>query len=169
MTGLEIIAQNLPSYNENENNDAQGLQLQETRDAAESEIPFGRDDAEEDRSSNQTRGLFNKRGMMILLCIAAIVFLCLVTGLSSAVLTSSNSMVIDSFKSFSAALAPKSPKALPKSPKTEACVLNDQSPPLTPPYGVQGCSKCCDCIEEKPIQGCDVNGKSPPVCECGWF
>ena len=85
MTGLEIIAQNLPSYNENENNDAQGLQLQETRDAAESEIPFGRDDAEEDRSSNQTRGLFNKRGMMILLCIAAIVFLCLVTGLSSAV------------------------------------------------------------------------------------
>ena len=138
MEGQEIIAHSLPSDN-NVDNDTQGLE-----DMAE--LPFGHDDAEDEDhgASNQTWGLFNKRNMMILLCIAAIVFLCVVTGLSSAALTdNNNSVVVESFNNG----APMASAKASKAPKG-----GSQCTPNTYPVGTEfldsecsdGCGCCCN-------------------------
>ena len=126
MEGQEIIAHSLPSDNNVVDNDTQGLE-----DMAG--LPFGHDNAEdEDRSSNQTRGLFNKRNMMILLFIAVIVFLCVVTGISSAALTgrnNANTMIVESFNGApGAAKASKAPTAKSTKSTTPAPTPN----PVTP-------------------------------------
>ena len=136
MEGQEIIAHSLPSDNNVDNDTTQGLE-----DMAG--LPFGNDAPEdEDRSSNQTWGLFNKRNMMILLCIAVIVFLCVVTGISSAALTNNNSsVVVESFNSApGVAKASKAPTTA-KSTKAPACTPNTVFPGN--PARDYDCANCC--------------------------
>lgn len=151
MEGQEIIAHSLPSDN-NVDNDTQGLE-----DMAG--LPFGHDAGEQEhRSSNQTRGLFNKRNMMILLFVAAIVFLCVVTGISSAALTGrNNSLVVESFNG-----APGAAKAS-KAPTAKSTKGGSQCIPNTVP-GTQFSDTCggCDCC-------CDTDTSCPdsqtPLCD----
>ena len=155
----EILTHNLPSYNKK--NDDQGLDLEDY--VAELPFAFGNDtpEDEEPRSSNQTRGL-NRRNMIILGIIAAIVFLCFVTGISSAALTdnNNNSMVVESFNNAAAGSA-KSSKA-PTTAKTSKaqCV----------PHTIAGnptdsCLNCCGtgCPSDKLH---DCGGTSPKFCYC---
>ena len=121
-------------------------------DAAE--LSFGNDaEDEENRSSNQTWNLFNKRNMVILGIIAAIVFLCVVTGISSLVLTdnnNTNTMVVESTFNDApgAAKASKEPKA--KASKAPACIPNGEKGELGPLVGPnpEDCDKCCDVCRE---------------------
>ena len=93
-TGQEIILAGtrtlaLPSYND----DAQAQGLEDV-----AELSCG-NDAGEDRSSNQTGGLFNKRNKIIVGSGIGGILLVFVSGLSSASLTSNsnNNMVVESF------------------------------------------------------------------------
>ncbi len=138
--GTEIITYNIRSYNED--GDAQRRQVQ---DAAE--LLFGNNaEDEEHGASSQTWSLFNKRNMMISLCIAAIVFLCVVTGLSSAALTGrNNSMVVESFNNGAPMASAKSTKA-PKSGSGSQCISNTLNPPAPAGNEPIDCFKCCnDC------------------------
>ena len=157
MEGQEIIAHSLPSDNNVDNDTTQGLE-----DMAG--LPFGNDAPEdEDRSSNQTWGLFNKRNMMILLCIAVIVFLCVVTGISSAALTNNNnSVVVESFNGAAAAGAAKSPKA----PTAKAGKAPDCIPNIKGGNPTDDCNNCCGVCagpEETPSCFKDLETK---VLEC---
>ena len=157
LEGQEIIAHSMPSFNEN--NDTQGLD-----DAAE--LPFGQDDAEDEehhRFSNQIRELVNKRNMLILLFIAAIVFFCFVTGISSAALTANNnSVVVESFNGAAGATAKSTKAPTAKSTKAPVCtpsttVFGDS---VVPPGG--NCALCCD---DCPIGYTNLCGKTN-TCFC---
>ena len=86
----EIITHSLPSYNEKKN-DAQGLELE---DMDMADLPFG-NDAGEDRSSNQTSGLFTRRNKIIVGSGIGGILLVAATGLSSSSLTNNN--MVESF------------------------------------------------------------------------
>ena len=137
--------------------------LRTYKDDDAAELPFG-DDApveQEHRSSNQTRGLFNRCNiMMMILLVAAIVFLCGVTGLSSAVLTSSNNMVVETFNGVPGnAKASKAPTA--KATKAPGCTPNTFVSPGNPAKD-GNCLNCCEC----PDGWDSVCSSGTALCEC---
>mmetsp|Transcript_1151 Transcript_1151/g.1915 ORF Transcript_1151/g.1915 Transcript_1151/m.1915 type:complete len:141 (+) Transcript_1151:116-538(+) len=108
---MEIIGHTLPSY------DTEGLD-----DVAE--LPFG-NDAEEHRSSNQTKSLFNKRNKFIAIAVLGTILLVCVTGFSTAAMTSNG--IMRSFQT-----APKASKAPKQSKAPKAKTSKGPSATKTP-------------------------------------
>ena len=149
----------LPSYNEDDDAQAQGLQ-----DAAE--LPFGNGNDAADaelRSSNQATNLFKCNKKIILASIGTTLFLCAVTGISSAALSGSNgnSIVVESFNSAPQAANAKAAKAT-KAPKCSPNAFNlDDAKPLK----TGKCDECCRCPLDNQI--CDVRLDYISACICG--